>query len=227
MRFAFRTLVRDALGGVHLLRREHLPLDLLDVAVERLGDRPVVIHDPIDDRIERRARPAAHDLGPLLGPHARFVEVCLAVAHGDDEAGAEEDQHLAVLDGLVGLDPAGGLQDDEQRVAVDLELRPLVRDDRILDGQVVQLELAPDGVELLLGRLVHPDPDEGVVGPARLPGVSDLERARLPAALLIDGAVDDHGCEVSRNSRPTRRSRKSRIGATARLRGRDSDTNWR
>ena len=43
---------------------------------------------------------------------------------------------------------AHGLDDEEERVVVDLELRPLMRADGVLDGQLVEVELAPDGVEL-------------------------------------------------------------------------------
>ncbi|HEY3766513.1 MAG TPA: hypothetical protein VGL44_15235, partial [Gaiellales bacterium] len=69
---------------------------------------------------------------------------------------------LAELHVRLRLEVAGRLQDDEQRLVVDLELRPLVGRDRVLDGEVVQRELLPDGLELLAGRLVQPDPDEGV-----------------------------------------------------------------
>jgi hypothetical protein len=85
-----------------------------------------------------------------------------------------------------------GLQHDEEGITVDLELRPLVRVDRILDGELVQVELPTDGVELLLRRLVEPDPDERVVGSTRLACVWDGELARAPATGLVDGAVDDH-----------------------------------
>ena len=39
--------------------------------------------------------------------------------------------------------------------------------DRVLDGQAMEVEFAPDGVELVLGRLDHPDPGEAA-GRARL-----------------------------------------------------------
>jgi hypothetical protein len=52
------------------------------------------------------------------------------VADGDDELRAGEHAHLAELDGLALVDVARGSQDQEQRVAVSLELGALVR----LDG---------------------------------------------------------------------------------------------
>jgi hypothetical protein len=41
----------------------------------------------------------------------------------------------------------GGLDDDEERVAVELDLGALVRLDRILDRELVQVELAGDRPE--------------------------------------------------------------------------------
>jgi len=76
------------------------------------------------------------------------------VAHRDDEVVAEEDQDLAELDHLGGIDVAGRLQHHEDRVVVDIELRSLVRRDGVLYSQLVQLELPLDRLELLLGRLV-------------------------------------------------------------------------
>jgi hypothetical protein len=63
----------------------------------------------------------------------------------------------------------GGLDDDEEGVAVELDLRSLVRFDRVLDGQLVQVELAGDRLELPGAGLVDAEPDETVVlagGPA-------------------------------------------------------------
>ena len=76
-----------------------------------------------------------------------------------------KNEDLAELDRLLGIQVARGLEDEEERVAVDLELRPLVCLDRVLDRQLVQLELPAYGVELLRRRLVDADPDESVVMP--------------------------------------------------------------
>ena len=62
--------------------------------------------------------------------------------HGDGEVGAEEQVQLPELDLLALVEVPRRLEDDEQRVAVALELGPLVRLDRVLDRelrQVVQL----------------------------------------------------------------------------------------
>ena len=116
----------------------------------------------------------------------------VSVADGDQEVRAEEEHHLADVDELVGADVAGRLDDEEERVAVDLELRPLVRADGVLDGQLVQVELASNRVELLCGRLDEPDPGEAAGGGGLRADAGDLPVALEAVPLAVDGAVDDH-----------------------------------
>ena len=61
------------------------------------------------------------------------------MADADDVAGADEEMGLA--EGDAALDQLGGPGDDEQRITILLELRPLMRMFGILDRQIVQLEL--------------------------------------------------------------------------------------
>jgi hypothetical protein len=125
----------DALGGVPTIRCKHVGLDLLDVVVEARHHRQVVIHHPVDDRVQHRAGPAAQQVLALLHPRAHVADVRVrAVAHGDDEPVPREEHDLADLHRLGLLDVARGLQHHEHRALVDLELRPLVRLDRVLDG---------------------------------------------------------------------------------------------
>jgi hypothetical protein len=147
--------------------------------------------------VQGGARAAAKEVGPLLEPEPDLVEGRLPVPDGDDEPVADEEEDLAELD-LAAL-PAGRLEHEEERVAVELELRPLVRLDRVLDGQLVQVELAPDRVELARARLVEPDPDE-CVGPERLVGVLQGKLAGPAPPLLVHGAVDDHGPSIARHA---------------------------
>ena len=86
----------------------------------------------------------------------------------DHEVRADEDHHLTGLDHLAGagqlvvLDVTSGLEDREQRVAVPLELGPLMGGDGVLDGERMQREFGCDVGEFRLVGLVEPDPDEGV-----------------------------------------------------------------
>jgi len=77
-------------------------------------------------------------------------------------AGPHEDVRLADLQApALGVHP-GRAQHDEEAAIVELELGPLVRAQRVLDGQVVQPELLLYAAEQGLFRLVEPDPDEGI-----------------------------------------------------------------
>jgi magnesium transporter len=76
----------------------------------------------------------------LLHPQADVVKRRLAVADRDDEIVADEDLDLAELDGLLDFEVARSLQDEEERVAVDVELRTLVRLDRVLDRDIREIE---------------------------------------------------------------------------------------
>ena len=81
-----------------------------------------------------------------------------AVPDADDVALADEDMRFAERDTAV--DQLRGAGDDEQRVAILLELRPLVGMLGILDGEVMQAELLLHPVQQLAVRLEQADPDD-------------------------------------------------------------------
>ena len=91
----------------------------------------------------------------------------IAVADRDHEVGPDEDHDLAGLhdlaghrDGLV-LDVGDGLEHQEQRVVVALELGPLMGVHSVLDGQLVQAEDVGHGLHLVFVGFVQADPHEG------------------------------------------------------------------
>ena len=114
------------------------------------------------------------------------------MANSDHEARPDEDLHLAEDHRLRLVDVAGRQQHDEQRVVVSLQLRPLMRLDRILDCELVQLKLTRDSLELVLAGLVQAQPGHGV---ARLAGGVQLRQAvglsRAPP-VTVDRPIDDH-----------------------------------
>ena len=118
---------------------------------------------------------------------------------------------LAELDLLDLVQVPGGLEDDEQRVAVPLELRPLVRLDRVLDGELGQVEQLGQLTELLRLRPVEAQPGQAVLARGQLlaallgrrrawpPGVRrSRRRCRSPATDRRDG--DDAGPAGGRRS---------------------------
>jgi hypothetical protein len=124
------------------------------------------------------------------------------VAHRHDVLVADEDQDFAELE-HVRLEVTRRLQDDEELVVVvDLDLWPLVALQGVLDRELVQFEFATHGVELLLGRLVQPDPHERPRRPARLERLAERDVV-LTLAVAIDGQIDDRHVyrEFSRSRR--------------------------
>ena len=64
--------------------------------------------------------------------------------------------------------------------------------DRVVNRQLVQLELLGDGDELLLCRLIEGNPSEPVGATAGTKGFPQRTRRRKPVSISVDGAVDDH-----------------------------------
>ncbi len=128
--------VVDPRRAVAAVGGEHLLLDFLDVLLDLEGDRRVVVHDRVGDGVQHSRRAAVEDLRLALEPLPHVGEgPSLPVPDGDHERVADEQHHVAQLDLLRVLVVAHRLQDDEQRVVVLLDLRPLVRLERVLDRQ--------------------------------------------------------------------------------------------
>ena len=178
---------------------EHLGLDLVDVVLQAGHDRGVAVDDAVEDRVQDRLGTAAQQLGVVLHAVAHGGQVAgLAVSDGEHEVAADEQVDLAELDLLDVVEVAGGPQHDEERVAVAFQLGPLVGDDRVLDGELVQPELLGHGQQLRLGRPVEADPGHGVGLLAQLlvglgegrPGCRpDGRRGRSPTPTTLCSAV--------------------------------------
>ncbi len=68
-----------------------------------------------------------------------------------------------------------------------------MRVDRVLDGELVQVELTANRVELVFGRLVEADPREAPRLAAALVHQLEVDLPRLSHTVLVEGHVDDHG----------------------------------
>ena len=170
-------------------RAEQRFLELVDALLQLVDRREVVVDDEVHQRIEdeilalaqhvRRVFAARPDRG--IGPRR-------AVADRDDIAAPDEHAGLAHREILA--DALERLHRDEQRLAVDLELRALVRLVGVLDGELMQVELALQFAQQLLARLVEADPDDPPGLDLHVLRVVDVQVPDLEAA-LVDGAIDD------------------------------------
>ena len=89
---------------------------------------------------------------------------------------AVPDEQVRLAEGDAPCNDLRGARDDEQRVAILLDLRTLMRLAGILDGQLMQAELRLDPRQQLVARLEQADPD-------------DVARLFRPLAGFVDGDV--------------------------------------
>src|ERR687897_1534325 len=172
---------------------EDLGLYLFDIVLEAVDYGPVVINDTVHDGVQDRLGSTAQVLGVGLQLLAYPTQVRrLAVAHAHHEIFSHKEVNLAELDPLLLVQVTGRLEHEEERIAVALQLGPLVGVRRILDRQPVQAELPGDGRELLPRRLVEANP----CNPAPVSDglISLLEGYRLggTVALHRNGIFHEH-----------------------------------
>ena len=103
---------------------------------------------------------------------------------------------LAEVDLLLGLLVPGRLDDAEEVAPCSSSFGRWWASDGVLDGELVgRRRRGPPSASSSRGRVLHPEPDEAhrrVVD--ALPGALEVERALVLAlAVLVVGAVDDHG----------------------------------
>jgi len=129
--------------------------------------------------------------------------VTLAVADGHHERGADEHGDLGDLDDFFVVDVAHRLEHGEEDVAVELQLRALMRLDRVLHGQRRQRELPRDRLHLARGRLLQADPHEAGGRARRLARLRQREATRAATTILVERTVADDRLEI-----PVRHSRR-------------------
>ena len=143
-------------------------LELLDLFLDLLHDRQVLIDDEVHQRVEDVARPLREQMrrGFAALPDAD-MRAQRAVAHGDEVVAPEEDVGLAELEVARRGGHVRRAQNDEQRILVQLELRPLMRVVGVFDREVVQSELLLHLPQHILFGLVEAEPDELIVAGQR------------------------------------------------------------
>ena len=115
------------------------------------------------------------------------------MAYGDHIARTDEHVGLADLQTAIGATELCRPQDDEQGSVVLFEFRPLVRGERVLDGQIVKAEFLLDETEYIRVRFEQSDPDEAI---ALAEGGAHIGQGQVGNAVSVGvgRAVDDPRC---------------------------------
>ena len=162
-----------------------------------------MVDDRVRDGVHDRERTQPHVLGVGIHSLADVREpTVVAMPDRHHEIAVDEDHDLAGLDDLASQQGGlvwhivEGLEHQEQRFVVTLQLGPLVSADRVLDGQRVHAERIADLLHLMLGGGVQADPGEGFLA-AQLQlanlglSLGVTERPGQSLTVQVDTAVDD------------------------------------
>ena len=185
MRFsAYRGLDIGARGIAH----EDLLLDRFQLGLQRFEHRKIAVDDLVHQRVEHVCRTVLSRCGSR-SQRARTSAKPRSVshAHRQDVIGTDENVDLADVQ-LVVLD-FDRLQHGEQRVAVLLDLRPLMAVPGIFDGELVQVEFLLHFLELARRRILERDPDEAI-GTLHIFADVFLRNVGELLAFLVRDAVD-------------------------------------
>ncbi len=110
---------------------------------------------------------------------------------GHDEVRTDEDVHLSELDLLDVIQVAGGAQHDEQRVAVAIQLRPLMTQERVLRSEWMKPELGDDLAHLGLRGPVQPDPGDAAALVNGLETLGETRRIRRAFSVDVHREIDE------------------------------------
>ena len=198
---------------------EDLRLDVVELGLDGVEQREVAVDHRVHQRIEHEAGAMAQQLAARArsararpGSAAGCGCAPTARSSAPTKIATSPTVHLAVLD-------LEQVHHDEDGVAVLLDLRPLVAVARILDGQLVQAELAAaSATQLVVGGVAQRHPDEAF-GPVHpVADVLDRDVGQL-AAVLVGDAVDQHGgglsCSARASSHAARARRRARRRSAA------------
>src|SRR6201996_3308071 len=189
--------VDDLLLGVGDVADDVLGAALEDVVLERVElvadlaqHREAVVEAVVDEAVEQVARAAREELLAELLFLAAALEQVLdrlqrLVRDRDEEVGADEEVELTGAEPLGGTVEDREVQDAEQVLVVDVDLRPLVAREDVLEVERVEVEVLLEPGALKGTRMLDVDPTKAtpldLLDPRCL-GLNDLGRSDEPAA---------------------------------------------
>src|SRR4051794_9350510 len=164
--------VDDLLLGVGDVAHDVLGAALEDVVLQRVElvadlaqHREAVVEAVVDEAVEEVAGATREELlAELLFGAAALEEVLdrlqRLVRDRDEEVGADEEIELARAEALGGAVEDGQVQDAEQVVVVDVDLRPLVAREDVLEVEGMEVEVLLEPGALQRPRVLDVDPAE-------------------------------------------------------------------
>ena len=170
-------------------RVEGAALHLQHLFLDRGHDGRVAVDDEIEHRMQ-------HIVHAVLQQQRRGFQLLAqlavgprrAVPHRDDMAATGEDMGLAIGD--AGAFEMGGSSYDEELLAIDVDLRQLMRPERVLHRERVEVEPGLERAEFFLRGVGQADPHE--LGVPQLQALGRLERdAADPRSVAVDMAGHD------------------------------------
>ncbi len=176
-------------------RREDVLLDGLEFLFQPIEKGKVSVHDGVHERVQHVAGSLPQQLRFPLAACPHFLKTFLRMAADREHVvGTGEYRHLTHAE--FALHRLDHVEHDEKGIAVFLHLGTLMPSLRVLDRQRMQPELPLQQLELGRCGIVHRDPHE-CSGAAQV--LVDLVRRdfREFLAVLVDGAIDEHGARVS------------------------------
>ncbi len=195
----FDIVARRALGC------EDPPFNAVQFVFQFIENRKVAIDHRVDDGVQDEARTLAQQFWFALAAGAYLGEPLLRpAAHGEHVIGAHEDGKLANVILVAGR--FDQMQHREQRVAVFLDLGPLVTDQRVLDGQGVQVKRFLHVREFGRGGILQRHPNKAVRPMQILRDLPDRDLGEF-RTVLVRGAADEHARSLLLGQAPSLRQR--------------------
>ena len=166
---------------------EHLGLELVEPLLELVGFGPVVVDQRVDDPVHQRSRAFAEQLAvPRADPGQLVDRSGFPVMDGNQEPRRQEEVHVLGLEAVLAGLEVYAVENQIEVIAVRLDLGMMNLVERVLDGELVDVEDVRQEPRLLGRRVVHDDPEKNVL-PRVEPGrVHALDRGGDPVLVLED-----------------------------------------
>ena len=168
--------------------------DLFQLRLDGIKHGKVAVHHRVHQRIQHVSRTVTQQLRFLFAALAHVDKPLLRpVSHRENVIAADKDAHFADVQFLTAA--FEHMQDDEKRLAVLVDFRPLMAVLRVLDGEVVQTEFLLHRFELPGNRIFNGHPNEAAGLVDEQVNLADRNIIQF-FSVPVGDAVDQHGASL-------------------------------